>query len=160
MSSNTSRHHYKGAPKVVQIRASSSDSRSSNDSKGSTEPGNYTLSQSSARGYYSGSQSMMETPLAGGASTQRYRAPDAGTSSLFSQPCSILTNSANYSDQKYVESKRRGNVEVIDQRRRIHDPEEPHSRDATSSDFRKERRDEIRHSSSRHSSHKHTSHRR
>ena len=140
--------YYTGAPKIIQSRESSSDSRSSYDSRGSTEARHYASSKSSAMGYYGGSQSNLEVPK-----ECKYRAPDAGTYISITQTRRIITN--RFADDKYVSSKSRGNVEVINQRKRISDPHAPCSPEATSTHYRETQR----HGSSRHSSHLHSNRR-
>jgi hypothetical protein len=147
-----SRRYYTEAPKIIQSRGSSSDSRSSYDSRRSTEERHYPSSKSST-GYYGGSQSkVMEVPK-----ERTYRAPDAGTYISITRTRRIITNKGGFAEEKRISSTTRGKVEVIQQRQRIYEPEAPHSSDATSSHYK----DAQRHGSNRHSSsHKHSSHRR
>jgi hypothetical protein len=97
-------------------------------------------------GYYGASQSNVEKPV-----EHKYRAPDAGTYILITHTHRIFTNKSRPSENKYVEATRRGDVDVIHHQKRVHDPIEPRVSEATSSHYRKERREEER----RHSSHKH-----
>ena len=143
----SSRRYYTEAPKIIQSRGSSSDSHSSYDSKNSTAS-KYHSSSKSSMGYYGGSNSKVERPV----EKIIYRAPDAGTYISIVHTHRISTNKVHSADEKRVESTRRGNVEVIHQSKRIYDPAAPLSSDATSSHYRKERREEVRHSSHKHSS--------
>ena len=144
-----SRRYYADPPTIHQSRGSSSDSNSSHDSKRSTE--SYHTPSRSTMGYSGGSQSTTGKPV-----VYKYRAPDAGMA-LLTHAHRVITNEYRPSDNKYVESIRRGNVEVINQKRRGYDPIEPRASEATSADYSSQR-DETRHSS-KHSSHKHSSRR-
>lgn len=144
---DSSRKYYTETPKIIQSRGSSSDSRSSYNSRGSNDQRQYTSSRTSM-GYYGGSQSkVVDEPK-----ERRYRDPTAGTYISITRTRHIVTNRPV--DQKYVESTSRGHVEVINQRKRTYDTEAPRSSEATSSHYQETQR----HSSSRHS-HK-SSHRR
>lgn len=146
----SSAYRYTAAPKIIQSRGSSSDSRSSYDSRRSTEARQHSSSKSSAMGYYSSSQGKVEEPK-----VRKYRAPDAGTYISIIHTRRIITN--HFADDKYVSAKSRGIVDVIDQRQRIFDPNAPRSSDATAKHYEETQR----HTSSRNSSsHKHSSNRR
>ena len=147
-----SRKYYTEPPTIHQSsRGSSSDSHSSYDSRRSTEP-NYPSSKSTM-GYSGGSYGKVDRPV----DYHKYRVPDAGNYMLITRTCRVFANEYRSPDKKYVESTRRGNVEVIHQNRRGYDPVEPRASDASSSDYRV-KRDEHRHST-KHSSHKHSSRR-
>ena len=138
--SESSRKYYTEAPKIIQSRGSSSDSRSSYDSRGSNDQRQYTSSKTSM-GYHGGSHSkVVEEPR-----EHRYRDPAAGTYISIVRTCRTTANQPVA--QKHVKSTTRGKVEVIDHRQRSHDAEAPRSSEATSSHYKETQR----HSSSNHS---------
>lgn len=152
MSSHTytdSRRYYTEAPKIIQSRGSSSDSRSSYDSKRSTDATAYYSSTKSSMGYYGGSQSKVSEPK-----VHKYRAPDAGIYISTAYSHRSTTNTLYSADNKYVEGVRRGKVEVINQRKPTYDPDAPLSSDATSSHYK-----ETHHRHSHKHSHRHSSQR-
>jgi hypothetical protein len=142
----SSRKYHSEPPKIIQSRGSSSDSRSSHDSRGSDQR-QYTSSRTSM-GYFGGSHSKVVEE----SKERRHRAPDAGTYISITR---IRRTTYKPADNKCISSTSRGSVDVIHQEKRRCDPHEPRASDATSTHYK-----DTAHRSSRHSSsHKHSSRR-